>query len=77
MSDEQKTYKTLRPFPHRGRVVATGGKVQLHPRQARYLLGTHLEDPDAPQKAPKADKPALAPAAKAESKPTTITKGDS
>ena len=71
-----KSYKTLRPFPHRGQVVPTGGKVDLHPRQARYLLGTHLEDPDRPKKRKAAAAKQPPAPAKADSK-TTTTKGES
>ncbi|MEQ9132651.1 MAG: hypothetical protein RJQ08_08420 [Salinisphaeraceae bacterium] len=70
-----KSYKTLRPFPHRGQVVPAGGKVELHPRQARYLLGTHLEDPDRPKRKAAASKQSPAPA-KLDYKSTT-TKGES
>jgi hypothetical protein len=46
---QRKPYTTLRPFAHRGRVLAAGETVTLHPKQAKYLLGTHLSEhkPDA------------------------------
>ncbi|WP_111745618.1 hypothetical protein [Salinisphaera orenii] len=42
-----RKYKTLRKFVHNGRVLAKGETVELHPNQAKYLLGTHLELADA------------------------------
>lgn len=50
---EQQTYTVKRPFPHRGRILTTGERVELHPRQAKYLVGTHLESPTASQAARK------------------------
>ena len=51
MAESKQTYTTLRAFPHHGRVIPTGGTVQLHPRQAKYLLGTHLTAGDPPKTA--------------------------
>lgn len=60
----KQTYTTLRPFAHGGRVVPTGGRVSMHPKQAKYLLGSHLTD----------KKPTSKAAAKTPTK--TTTKGD-
>ncbi|ACL72714.1 hypothetical protein Tgr7_1631 [Thioalkalivibrio sulfidiphilus HL-EbGr7] len=42
---KQQTYTVKTALPHRGRVYQPGEPITLHPRQAKYLLGTHLERP--------------------------------
>lgn len=61
MANDKQTYYTLRKFPHNGRVLEPGAPVQMHPNQAKYLLGSHLT----------AEKPTSKAAAK-----STKTKGD-
>ncbi|MCC5811205.1 MAG: hypothetical protein JJU06_12620 [Ectothiorhodospiraceae bacterium] len=51
---KRQTYTVKKSFPHRGEIVRPGAKVELHPRQAKYLIGTHLERPAASQGARKA-----------------------
>lgn len=41
----RQTYTVKRPLPYQGRILQPGESVTLHPRQAQYLLGTHLERP--------------------------------
>lgn len=37
------TYTTKRAFPYKGEQLIKGQRVEMHPREARYLIGTHLE----------------------------------
>ena len=43
----RQAYIVKKAFPHRGEIIRPGDKVELHPRQAQYLIGTHLERPAA------------------------------
>lgn len=43
----KQAYIVKKAFPHRGEIIRPGDKVELHPRQAQYLIGTHLERPAA------------------------------
>lgn len=42
-----ETYRVKKAFPMKGRIAAAGEEVQMHPRQAKYLIGSHLERLDA------------------------------
>ncbi|WP_148045550.1 hypothetical protein [Salinisphaera orenii] len=46
-----QTYYALRPFAHGGCVIPAGQPVRLHPKQAKYLLGSHLSAEKPPNKA--------------------------
>lgn len=48
-----QTYTVKRAFPHRGQKLKPGDTVTMHPREAKYLLGTHLERPAPKKAAPK------------------------
>lgn len=50
---KRQTYTVKQAFPHRGEIVRPGAKVELHPRQAKYLIGTHLERPEPAKPASK------------------------
>lgn len=51
-----QTYTAIKALPFRGRVVQPGETVSLHPRQAKYYIGTHLERPKPAKPAPKGGK---------------------
>lgn len=51
MAATKQTYTVKKAFPHKGRKRRPGDTVEMHPRQAKYLVGTFLEHP-----APKASK---------------------
>ncbi len=70
MAQQTRTYQTLRPFPHHGRVIPAGGEVELHPSQAKYYLGTHLSEPTTLAKTTTSAK------SKSKAEPTTTTEGD-
>jgi hypothetical protein len=46
----KQTYIAKRPLAHGGKIVAKGEPVEMHPQQAKYLIGTHLEAPAAADK---------------------------
>jgi len=46
-----QTYTVKKALPHRGRIRRPGEKVELHPREAKYYIGSHLESPKAAKKA--------------------------
>lgn len=50
----KQEYTVKKPFPHPGRALRKGDQVWMHPRQAKYLIGTHLEDPAKPAPSKKA-----------------------
>lgn len=54
---KQHTYTVKKALPHRGRILRPGEQVTLHPREAKYYIGSHL---DSPAPAPKAAKKAAA-----------------
>lgn len=54
---KRQSYTVKKAFPHRGGKLKRGEKVQMHPREAKYLLGTHLEHPAAKKAAPKKTAP--------------------
>ena len=43
-----ETCRVTKALPLKGRIAAVGDQVQMHPRQAKYLIGSHLERIDAP-----------------------------
>jgi len=45
-----QTYTVKKALPHRGRIRRPGEKVELHPREAKYYIGSHLESPKAAKK---------------------------
>lgn len=48
-----KEYTVKKAMPHRGRIVPPGERISLHPREAQYLIGSHLERPGAAKTAAK------------------------
>lgn len=45
MTSKREKYTVKKALPHRGRVYQPGEQIELHPREAKYLLGMHLERP--------------------------------
>ncbi|TGG92529.1 hypothetical protein E4656_13755 [Natronospirillum operosum] len=43
MKQQEQQYTVKAPFPWPGRALRKGDVVTMHPRQAKYLTGTHLE----------------------------------
>jgi hypothetical protein len=46
--ENEQEYTVKRRWPHNGNIYTPGEKVSMHPRQAKYLIGTYLEDSAKP-----------------------------
>lgn len=46
----KQQYKVKAPFPYKGEILTRGATVTMHPRAAKYLIGSHLERPEGGNK---------------------------
>lgn len=48
----KQKYTVNKALPYGGRIRRPGEKVEMHPREAKYYLGSHLVSPTAAKKKP-------------------------